>query len=248
MSDFLPIQQSFIGGVISPRLSGMTEAPRYGLGLQECENFQVTPQGSLRLRQGTKYLRDADTVGSKLFNFSRVNRGDAMLEVSQNKVNLIDSEGELFVQDLANANFVRDANFNQGLAVWNYSNDFTTVNYDKIINNQTYGNLLLFDPELYTFQMPQEADLRPKFTAGNSVRFGAYYEERYYDASRVNYLGFINPDSPTCSAEITKHYLKQNITVLNGSQSHNFKCDILQSFGVKLKSILYLSPFLDCLS
>ncbi len=243
MSDFLPIQQSFIGGVISPRLSGMTEAPRYGFGLQTCDNFQITPQGSLRLRQGSKYLRDSNTVNSKLFNFSRVNRADAMLEVSQNKVNLIGSEGVLFEQDLANANFVRDANFNQGLAVWNYSNDYTQVNYDKIVDGRTYGSWVLNTAEEIAYRMPEESDLRPQFTAGNSVRFGCYFEERYYDLSRVNYIGFINPDADTCSCEITDHKLKQEVTVLDGSQSHVFKCDIFQSFaGNQLNDWLSTSP------
>jgi len=48
----------FSTGIISPRLQGRTDEPFYQNALSECTNWQVTPQGSLRYREGMEYLRD----------------------------------------------------------------------------------------------------------------------------------------------------------------------------------------------
>ncbi len=50
------IQSDFSAGEISPRLRGKTDSREYQSGLAFCENFEVTPQGSLEMRGGTEFI------------------------------------------------------------------------------------------------------------------------------------------------------------------------------------------------
>jgi hypothetical protein len=51
-----PLQTSFAGGELSPRLHGRVETDLYARGLSLCRNFEVLPQGPLRMRAGTVYV------------------------------------------------------------------------------------------------------------------------------------------------------------------------------------------------
>ena len=63
-----PIQTSFTGGVISPRVRGRVESSVYRTGLATCENFQVLPQGPLRMRAGSQYIAST-TAAARLIPF-----------------------------------------------------------------------------------------------------------------------------------------------------------------------------------
>lgn len=128
MSEVYPIQQSFLGGVLSPKLSGLSENPKYAVGLKECNNWQITPQGSIRLRQGSRYLADAQSAASVIFNYSRANRTDTMVEVNADKVIVYDENGDKVIQDNANADFIQDKGFLQEWAIWKFSRTFTVLN------------------------------------------------------------------------------------------------------------------------
>ena len=54
MASYEHLQSTFRGGVISPRLRGAVDAPFYAAALAECSEWEITPQGTLRRRKGTK--------------------------------------------------------------------------------------------------------------------------------------------------------------------------------------------------
>lgn len=56
-------QTNFIGGVLTPRLSAHTDLGRYRVGLEECLNYIVQPQGGLARRSGTRFIRATDGAG-----------------------------------------------------------------------------------------------------------------------------------------------------------------------------------------
>lgn len=51
-----PIQSSFTGGEISPRLHGRVDIDLYKTGLSRCENMFVYPHGGVSKRGGTRYV------------------------------------------------------------------------------------------------------------------------------------------------------------------------------------------------
>lgn len=56
---FFPIQESFAGGEISPRMYGRGDTPQYKKGVAYSENWVHLPQGPLRLRGGSQFLANA---------------------------------------------------------------------------------------------------------------------------------------------------------------------------------------------
>lgn len=55
-------QTSFSHGELSPRIRGRTDQEFYRDGLGLCRNWQVTPQGSILMRAGTRYCATEDAV------------------------------------------------------------------------------------------------------------------------------------------------------------------------------------------
>jgi hypothetical protein len=55
-----PIQSSFASGELSPLLAGHAGSEVAGRGLSLCENFQVLPQGPIRLRAGSVFAGEED--------------------------------------------------------------------------------------------------------------------------------------------------------------------------------------------
>jgi hypothetical protein len=79
------IWNSFSAGALSPRLLLRTDSDRYQKALQECKNFLITPQGSLRSRQGYEFIRPASVIGSpnRIFAFQAGgNESDMLVEVT----------------------------------------------------------------------------------------------------------------------------------------------------------------------
>lgn len=53
------VQQSFLGGEVSPAMYGRFDDQRYAQGLAQCENFIARPQGPVMTRPGTAFVRPA---------------------------------------------------------------------------------------------------------------------------------------------------------------------------------------------
>lgn len=121
MTDIFKSQTSFEGGEISPRLSARSDSKRYQTGLDTCENWVVTPQGSLLMREGTKYIGEASSPDDvRLIGFKRANAEDYVVEISApigtdpgklrvwNKEGGVDLGGEVY-NLLANGKFTQGA-------------------------------------------------------------------------------------------------------------------------------------------
>ena len=59
------LQQSFIGGEVSPNMFGRIEDPYYRNGLSECRNFVIRPDGSAENRAGFEFVNVARNDYSK---------------------------------------------------------------------------------------------------------------------------------------------------------------------------------------
>lgn len=85
MATVTPIQQTFLGGEISPRLRGQVRSELYQAALALSQEFRVTPQGSLLKRSGSQYvvgasegvLRHIPVPGGKGFLLNFYNQGIA---------------------------------------------------------------------------------------------------------------------------------------------------------------------------
>lgn len=127
MSSVYPIQQTFQNGVISKSLQGRTQSEGYANALGECVNWQLKPQGSLRYRNGSKFLRTTPDGKTRLFNFSRGDRDDLMVEIAKDgKIRLFDRDGNIPRQGIAANNLIRDPGFAQGYKEW----ELRTSEYD----------------------------------------------------------------------------------------------------------------------
>ncbi len=119
MSSVYPLQQTFQQGIISPSVQGRSQTEGYADALGECVNWQLKPQGSIRYRNGSKFLRTTPNGKTKLFNFSRGDRDDLMVEVAvDGKIRLFDRDGNIPNQGIAANNLIRDAGFAQGYKEW----------------------------------------------------------------------------------------------------------------------------------
>ena len=114
MPNITPIQDDFSGGEISPRLRGRVSSSEYQQGLALCENFEVTPQGSLEFRNGTKFIGDADAE-TVIKTFIRGVGEDVIVRISNDSIRLYDKTGRLNVARLPD---LEDPEFNYGFEFW----------------------------------------------------------------------------------------------------------------------------------
>lgn len=122
MSTTSPAQTSFIGGEISPRLRGRFGSDLYRAALAFCENWEITPQGSIRRRAGTVYAGDLTGLVDASVRILpvRLSRADDFLAVLGDRVMrlyAIDgssaSSGFIALTDL-----LTNGDFAGGLAGW----------------------------------------------------------------------------------------------------------------------------------
>ena len=66
---FLPLQNNFSAGELSPRFNARSDMPGYQAGLQLVENFIPTTHGPIARRPGTKHISDVNGTTGKLFHF-----------------------------------------------------------------------------------------------------------------------------------------------------------------------------------
>jgi hypothetical protein len=80
-----PLYTDFSIGEVSPLIEGRFDLQEYTKGLRTCENFRITPQGGLQVREGTKYVQNAisNTVASRLISFVYSRTEAYIIEFSQ---------------------------------------------------------------------------------------------------------------------------------------------------------------------
>ena len=67
---FLPLQNNFSAGELSPRFNARSDMPGYQAGMQLVENFIPTTHGPIARRPGTKYLNKRTGTTGKMFPFA----------------------------------------------------------------------------------------------------------------------------------------------------------------------------------
>ena len=125
MSSVYPLQQTFEQGIISRRVTGRSQIEAYANALAECTNWQIKPQGSMRYRNGSQYLAQAQGIDSKLINFSLPDRDDFMVEVGQDQIIVYNADGTIAVKAGSGGNIVGnvliDPLFQQNFAEWDWT-------------------------------------------------------------------------------------------------------------------------------
>lgn len=89
-------QFSFAAGVLSPRMAMRADLPAYRQGLVVGQNFLISPQGGIVMREGFEYVED--TAPCRLFQFHRGgDQSDLIVQVRQNEVRLLEDFVEVAV-------------------------------------------------------------------------------------------------------------------------------------------------------
>lgn len=123
-----PIQSSFAGGEISPRLRGRVEAELYKRSLGTCLNFEPTPQGSLLRRGGTNFIAGIPAGKVRFIPMRMRDEQDFVLVLSdlEMRVYSVDS-GVLISTPGAVAEMIVNGDFSAGLTPWQDYNGPTVV-------------------------------------------------------------------------------------------------------------------------
>jgi len=149
MSSVYPLQQTFEQGIISRRVTGRSQIEAYANALAECTNWQIKPQGSMRYRNGSQYLAQAQGIDSKLINFSLPDRDDFMVEVGQNEIIIYNADGTIAVKAGSGGNIVgnvlTDSLFQQNFAQWDWTSKEV---YSVAFQTQTNGRQPLAVPNV----------------------------------------------------------------------------------------------------
>ena len=117
------LQQSFIGGEVSPNMFGRIEDPYYRNGLSECRNFVIRPDGSAENRAGFEFVRAArnDNAKARLipFQFSNdqsfaIEMGIGYFRFHTNGATLLNDEGQPYeISSPYNENEIFDVHYVQ---------------------------------------------------------------------------------------------------------------------------------------
>jgi len=116
MPNASPIQSSFGYGEITPKLRGRTQSEEYNYGLAYCENFRVTPQGTLEKRNGSRFIENTGEQNAVARTFRQIGANDKVVVIGDNNVTMYDVNGVL--ESLATANLITDPTFLNGFADW----------------------------------------------------------------------------------------------------------------------------------
>lgn len=117
------LQQSFIGGEVSPNMFGRIEDPYYRNGLSECRNFVIRPDGSAENRAGFEFVNVARNDYSKArlipFQFSNdqsfvIEMGVGYFRFHTNGATLLNDEGRPYeISNPYNENEIFDVHYVQ---------------------------------------------------------------------------------------------------------------------------------------
>lgn len=115
------LQSSFAGGELSRRLRGRLDADLYKIGLDRCENFQPLPQGPIRKRGGTEWVRSlAGDYRTRLIQFRLTTEQDYVLVLAGGTAQILDGAG-LAVGGTSGgggANLVLNGEFTPDITYW----------------------------------------------------------------------------------------------------------------------------------
>jgi len=120
VAGFSPSQTAFTGGEISSRLRARVDSELYRKALARCENFQVLPQGPVRMRAGSQYVATwPEGDAPRLFEF-RVSGAteDYVIAVGASKVRIYSKLTGLLA---FRPNLIVNGGFDASLASWTAS-------------------------------------------------------------------------------------------------------------------------------
>lgn len=113
---FFPLQDSFNGGEISPRMYGRTDTPQYKRGVAYSENWLHLPQGPVRMRGGSEFLINAyQNNPIRLIPFNLQELEDYCAELGPGYIRILDTDGPLPAEG---PELVVNGGFNSGLTGW----------------------------------------------------------------------------------------------------------------------------------
>lgn len=138
-----PIQTSFAGGELSPRLRGRVDTDLYRVALASCLNWEITPQGSLRRWGGTVH---AANVGvdprARLVPFPQSDGQDYLLLLQHQSLQLYSLTGRMPLREGASGlNFIVNGDFALGPDGWTVTETDDTHSFVEFVNNdmRMYG-------------------------------------------------------------------------------------------------------------
>lgn len=140
MPNIAPLQDDFSAGEISPRLRGKTSSPFYQQGLAYCENFEVTPQGSLQMRAGTEHIIDIANTESEgvLHTFRRGLDNDAIIFIGDQNITAYNRDGVInqTITDPSN-NLMRDPTFLAGFQEYQIDDPYPDNTETSTVNGSS---------------------------------------------------------------------------------------------------------------
>ena len=87
-----PAFKSFSSGEISPRMGARSDMAMYHTALAKCENFTLTPQGSILMRRGWKFVDELADSYTRLFTFPRALGNDIIISISDGIIRAFDDD------------------------------------------------------------------------------------------------------------------------------------------------------------
>lgn len=157
MPRFSPIQNSFNAGEFSPRLFGRTDIDLYARAAAFIKNFQVTPQGPLVRRSGSRFVSEVadSTVKSRLLPFSVSDEESYVVELSDRKIHFFRNEGQLLLSSIV---------IDSATSMFSDSSEFTSVGHGYQHNDGPFTATTTgtFDTSLqYFLRKPQPISFMP---------------------------------------------------------------------------------------
>jgi hypothetical protein len=143
MSNYYPLQQSFNGGELTPRLYGNANTERYGKSLESMTNFIALPQGPAMRRQGFAYVSQAlNNKDIRLLPFKVPGSTDYVVELGPGYIGLLSRDAsrqdptEGGRQSFSTDELIGNGDFKEGILHWTESFSdssayFTTVRDKK---------------------------------------------------------------------------------------------------------------------
>ena len=108
MSTIYPLLSNITTGELSPREKGDTASAVYRGGLDFCENFEITPNGSIEMRSGTSFVSQIPENDAVLKRFERDVNNDAVVCIGTEKIRVYTVDG----QSIGGINLLDDPKFN----------------------------------------------------------------------------------------------------------------------------------------
>ncbi len=117
MGNYYPLQSSFAGGELSPRLYGQANTERYHESLESMTNFIALPQGPAMRRQGFAYVDNAlNNTDVRLLPFKVPGSADFVVELGPGSMGILSRANgrEKFTTD----ELLINGDFAEGLLSW----------------------------------------------------------------------------------------------------------------------------------